>query len=260
MGYIATSVAYELNDPLTAISLHAQLGTKDLQKAQLNEDIPQNLENASTHFKDIDKELQRSKNIITKLISFVRYSKTKEGTVNINRVIGDTLAIVSHHLKINNVEMSTQFQPDLPQVIGNAQQLQQVFLNIALNAQKAMPQGGKLMVETRQIEGRGESKVEVIFADTDGGIPAEELEKIFDPIPSTADGSQETSLDLSVSQDIIKHHGGEIKVKSEVGVGTKFVVSLPTATGSPTVDEANPGENSLKRRASDRGTGTPYPS
>ncbi len=114
-------------------------------------------------------------------------------------------------------------------------------------------------METRQDEGKGESKVEVIFADTDGGIPAEELEKIFDPIPPTAARSQEASLDLSVSRDIIKHHGGEIRVKSEVGVGTKFVVSLPTATGSPTENKANSSEYPLKRRQSDRGTGTSLP-
>jgi two-component system NtrC family sensor kinase len=138
--------------------------------------------------------------------------------VDINQVVTDTLAIVDHHLRINNVEMNTHLKPELASVIGNAQQLQQVFLNIALNAQKAMPQGGKLIVETRQIDGKGEHKVEVIFADTDGGIPAEELEKIFDPIPPTAAGGQETSLDLSVSQDIIKRHGGEIRVKSEESV------------------------------------------
>jgi len=259
MGYIAASVAHELNDPLTAISGNAQLGVKELEKYQAGEVKPNSLKNVSDYFMNIEKDLQRSKNIIRKLISFVRYSKAKEGVVDINQVVTDTLAIVDHHLRINNVEMNTQLKPELAPVIGNAQQLQQVFLNIALNAQKAMPQGGKLIVETRQIEGKGECKVEVIFADTDGGIPAKELEKIFDPIPPTAAGGQETSLDLSVSQDIIKQHGGEIRVKSEVGVGTKFVVSLPTATGSPTEDKANSSEYPPKRRASDRGTGTTLP-
>jgi two-component system NtrC family sensor kinase len=259
MGYIAASVAHELNDPLTAISGNAQLGVKELEKYQAGEVKPNSLKNVSDYFMNIEKDLQRSKNIIRKLISFVRYSKAKEGVVDINQVVTDTLAIVDHHLRINNVEMNTHLKPELASVIGNAQQLQQVFLNIALNAQKAMPQGGKLIVETRQIEGKGEGKVEVIFADTDGGIPTEELEKIFDPIPPTAAGGQETSLDLSVSQDIIKQHGGEIRVKSEVGVGTKFVVSLPTATGSPPEDKANSSEYPPKRRASDRGTGTTLP-
>jgi signal transduction histidine kinase len=240
MGYIAASVAHELNDPLTVISLHAQLGIKELQKAQINEDIPKNLENASDYFRNIEKELQRSKNILRKLISFVRYSKTSNGAVDANQVVGDTLGIARHHLEINKVELLTQLQPDLPPVKGDARQLQQVFLNMILNAQKAMPTGGKLNIETRQHDGN-DPRVEVIFTDNGSGILPESLDRIFEPLPSTEAEGQGTRFDLSVTHDIVKQLGGEIRVKSEIGVGTTFIVSLPTADGSSLENKANPG-------------------
>jgi signal transduction histidine kinase len=150
MGYIAASVAHELNDPLTAISGYAQLGLKDTEKYRPPEETASAMKNASEYFRNIEKELQRSKNIIRKLISFVRYSKTTNGAVDVNQVVGDTLGIAKHHLEINKVELFTQLQPSLPPVRGDARQLQQVFLNMVLNAQKAMPNGGKLNVETKQ--------------------------------------------------------------------------------------------------------------
>lgn len=257
MGYIAASAAHELNDPLTAISGYAQLGIKELQNYQnyqTTADLPGTLENASNYFRYIEKELQRSKNIIRRLISFVRYSKAKEGVVDVNQVVGDTLAVVSHHLEMNNVELTTQLQPDLPPVIGNAQQLQQVFLNILLNAQRAMSQGGRLTVETRQSTEQGKPKVEVLFADTDGGIPADKLAKIFEPFFATAAEGQSTESDFSVSQDIIRQHGGEITVKSEMGLGTKFVVSLPAADASSTAKPANHNNHNYKRRRDDHAT------
>ena len=229
MGYIAASVAHELNDPLTAISGYAQLGIKELGKCQANNGAQTELKTASTYFGNIEKELLRSKNIIRKLISFVRYSKTKNGIVDINQVIGDTLSISSHHLEINKVDLTTQLQQDLPPVRGDAHQLQQVFLSMILNAQKTMPQGGKLNVETRHIGQGIKSKVEVLIADTSSGLPAEKLERIFEPLSTRTSGGQGAELDLSVSLDIVKQCGGEIRVKSELGVGTMFIISLPVA-------------------------------
>jgi signal transduction histidine kinase len=254
MGYIAASAAHELNDPLTAISGYAQLGIKELQNYQTTADLPGTLENASNYFRYIEKELQRSKNIIRRLISFVRYSKAREGVVDVNQVIGDTLAVVSHHLEMNKIELTTQLQPDLLPVTGNAQQLQQVFLNILLNAQRAMSQGGRLTVETRQSTEQGKPKVEVLFADTDGGIPANKLAKIFEPLFTTTDEGQSTESDFSVSQDIIRQHGGEIRVESEMGLGTKFVVSLPAADTSSTAKPANHNNHNHKRRRGDHAT------
>lgn len=231
MGYIAASVAHELNDPLTAISGYAQLGAKESDKPHSPQEMPNTLKNASEYFKNIEKELQRSKNIIRKLISFVRYSKTSNGAVDVNQVMGDTLSIAKHHLEINKVELLTQLQPDLPPVRGDTRQLQQVFLNMILNAQKAMPQGGKLNVETRQHDGN-DHRVEVLFSDTGGGILPESLDRIFEPLPSAEAEGQGTRFDLSITHDLVKQLGGEIRVKSETGVGTTFIISLPAANGS----------------------------
>jgi len=229
MGYIAASVAHELNDPLTAISGYAQLGVKESEKSHPPEEMPNTLKNASDYFRNIEKELQRSKNIIRKLISFVRYSKTSNGAVDVNQVMGDTLGIARHHLEINNVELFTQLQPDLPMVRGDARQLQQVFLNMVLNAQQAMPQGGKLNVETRQRNGN-QPRVEVLFSDN--GILTVSLDKIFEPLPSTEAEGQGTRIDLSVTHDIVKQFGGEIRVNTEAGVGTTYIISLPISNGS----------------------------
>jgi signal transduction histidine kinase len=240
MGYIAASVSHELNDPLTVISGYAQLGVKESEKSHSPEEMPNTLRNASDYFRNIEKELQRSKNILRKLISFVRYSKTSNGAVDANQVVGDTLGIARHHLEINKVELLTQLQPDLPPVKGDARQLQQVFLNMILNAQKAMPTGGKLNIETRQHDGN-DPKVEVIFTDNGSGILPESLDRIFEPLPSTEAEGQGTRFDLSVTHDIVKQLGGEIRVKSEIGVGTTFIVSLPIADNSSLENKANPG-------------------
>jgi signal transduction histidine kinase len=245
MGYIAASVAHELNDPLTAISGYAQLGVKELDQPHSPQEMPNTLKNASDYFRSIDRELQRSKNIIRKLISFVRYSKASNGAVDVNQVVGDTLAIARHHLEINKVELLTQLQPDLPPVRGDTRQLQQVFLNMILNAQKAMPQGGKLNVETRRQGGNGYG-VEVSFSDTGVGIPPESMDKVFEPLPSWEAEGQGTRLDLSITHDLVKQLGGEIKVKSETGVGTTFIISLLVADNSSREDKANPGITSPK--------------
>jgi signal transduction histidine kinase len=238
MGYIAASVAHELNDPLTAISGYAQLGVKESEKSYSPNEMPNTLRNASDYFRNIEKELQRSKNIIRKLISFVRYSKTSNGAVDANQVVGDTLGISRHHLEINKVELFTQIQPDLPPIRGDARQLQQVFLNMVLNAQKAMPEGGKLNVETRQHNGR-DPRVEVLFSDNGSGVLPVSLDRIFEPLPSTEAEGQGTRIDLSVTHDIVKQLGGEIRVKTEAGVGTTFIISLPTANGSSLDHKAN---------------------
>lgn len=236
MGYIAASVAHELNDPLTAISGYAQLGVREIDKPHSPQEMPDTLKNASDYFKNIDRELQRSKNIIRKLISFVRYSKASNGAVDINQVMGDTLTIARHHLEINKVDLLTELQPDLPPVRGDTRQFQQIFLNMVLNAQKAMPQGGKLNVETRQHEGNGR-RVEVFFSDT-GGIPPESLDRLFEPLLSSeADGR----LDLSITYDLVKQLGGEVEVKSEAGIGTTFIISFPVASASSIEDKTNFG-------------------
>ena len=251
MGYIAASVAHELNDPITAISGYSQLVMRELEKCQPTEETSKPIKNTADYFKQIEKELQRSKNIIRKLTSFVRYSKSKEGTVDVNQVISDAFAITSHHLEMNNVQLSTQLQPDIAPIEGDAHQLQQVFLNLILNAQKSMPHGGKLSVQTRQIEEMDKHRVEVVFADTDGGMATERLKHIFEPLSSATAEGDDSELDLSVSQDIIVEHGGEIRVKSEAGIGTKFIVSLPVADSTPRVKPGNTDKHSLKRRHDD---------
>jgi signal transduction histidine kinase len=225
MGYIAASAAHELNAPLTAIEGYAQLGIKELEKEHASEDINRSLANASNYFKQIAKELQRSKNIIRKLLSFVRYSKTDDESIDINQVLSDTLSIAGHHLELNRVEPVTRLGSNLPAVTGNAQKLQQVFLNIILSAQRAMPQGGKLTVETRS--DREQARAEVLFSYPGEVILPSSLDEVSEPSPAHTLQGEESNLDFSVTQDIIKQLNGEITIRSEAGSGTTFMISLP---------------------------------
>jgi signal transduction histidine kinase len=233
MGYIAASVAHELNDPITAISGYTQLGLKEVSKPQTPEESPKALKNASDYFKYIEKELQRSKTSIRKLLSFVRHSKTGEGPVDINQVLNDTLTIAGHHLEINKVELLTRLEPELPLVTGNDQQYQQAFLNMVLFAQKSMPRGGKLVVETRRNGMGNKSGVEILIAGSGSSISQSNPESIFEPSSPESLTGEGIELDLSVSHDIITQYGGKIGVKSETGIGTKFIISLPPANNTP---------------------------
>ena len=153
--------------------------------------------------------------------------------------------LAEHQLTVGNVQVTKELDPDLPTIQANPGQLQQVFMNLIINAHHAMPEGGKLAVRTGTVPG-GRAFVEI--EDTGVGISPEDVGRIFDPFYTTKEEGKGTGLGLSISRNIIESHGGMIGVQSTVGVGTIFRVVLPEAPPTPTEPEAALREFSGVRR------------
>ena len=143
--------------------------------------------------------------------------------IDVNKVVEETLSLVAHPLKTSQIQVVKNLGAALPSVRGSANKLQQVFLNLFLNARDAMPSGGMLEVKTAAHNG----SVEIEIVDTGAGIPREHIHKIFDPFFTTKATGRGTGLGLSVSYGIIKEHAGKIDVRSTPGKGTSFHVEFP---------------------------------
>lgn len=208
IGLLAAGVAHEVNTPLAVISTYAQMLAKqisgDEQKARLLEKIA--------------KQTFRASEIVNSLLNFSRSSPSEFTEVDINRVISDTVNLVEHQLQKAQIAVSLQLEAGLGPVRGNAGKLQQVFLNLILNARDAMEGGGLLTIRSRAE--KEQAVIEV--ADTGHGIAAEHLARIYDPFFTTKSGRKGTGLGLSVTYGIVKEHGGVIDVESSPGAGTTF--------------------------------------
>ncbi len=217
IGLLAAGVAHEVNTPLAVISSYTQMLSKQLQGD------PQK----SGLLEKITRQTFRASEIVNNLLNFSRTSGSEIGDVNVNKVIADTLALLEHQFKIAKVEVQNAFEPKLPPIQGNAGRLQQVFLNLFLNAKDAMPGGGTLRVSTLN----GES-VSVSVSDTGTGIAPENIQRIYDPFFTTKTSPREgqargTGLGLSVTYGIIQEHAGKIRVESHPGAGTTFTLDFP---------------------------------
>jgi two-component system, NtrC family, sensor kinase len=217
IGLLAAGVAHEVNTPLAVISSYTQMLSKQLQgdsqKAALLEKIT--------------RQTFRASEIVNNLLNFSRTSGSEIGDVDVNKVIADTLALLEHQFKVAKVEVQNTPEPKLPAIQGNAGRLQQVFLNLFLNAKDAMPGGGTLRVATLN----GES-VSVSISDTGTGIAPEHIQRIYDPFFTTKTSPREgqprgTGLGLSVTYGIIQEHAGKIHVESSPGAGTTFTLDFP---------------------------------
>ena len=215
IGLLAAGVAHEVNTPLAVISTYAQMLAK-----QVSDDSQK-----SMILDKIAKQTFRASEIVNSLLNFSRTSTTSLGDVNLNRVIQETLSLLEHQLQKSGIQVKTDFDPGLPPVHGNAGQLQQVFLNLFLNARDAMSAGGALEVRTWP-EGSG-ARAEV--ADTGHGIAPEHLHRIYDPFFTTKAVRKGTGLGLSVTYGIIQEHGGSIEVSNRPGGGASFRLELPLA-------------------------------
>jgi two-component system, NtrC family, sensor kinase len=213
IGLLAAGVAHEVNTPLAVISTYAQMLAK-----QISED-----EQKSKLLDKIAKQTFRASEIVNSLLSFSRTSPTEFVEVDVSKVIQETLNLVEHQLKKSGIEVKLDFPAALPAVKGNAGKLQQVFLNLFLNARDAMDQGGTLAV--RAWSETGFARIEV--SDTGQGIAPEHLERIYDPFFTTKAARKGTGLGLSVTYGIVREHGGSIEVESRPGAGSRFRVELP---------------------------------
>jgi two-component system NtrC family sensor kinase len=213
IGLLAAGVAHEVNTPLAVISTYAQMLAK-----QVADDSQKSL-----ILDKIAKQTFRASEIVNSLLNFSRTSTTSFGEVNLNRVIQETLSLLEHQLHKAGIQIQSHLESDLPPVQGNAGKLQQVFLNLFLNARDAMAGGGTLEVRTWS-EGAG-VKAEVL--DTGPGIAPEHIHRIYDPFFTTKAARKGTGLGLSVTYGIIQEHGGSIEVSNRLTGGASFRLELP---------------------------------
>ena len=213
LGLLAAGVAHEVNTPLAVISNYIQMLAKQMPDGDPRHAI----------IEKIVKQTFRASEIVNNLLNFSRTGPGELADVDMNQVVEETLSLVAHPLKTSQIQVVKQLGEGLPPVRGSANKLQQVFLNLFLNARDAMPLGGMLEVRTSSHNGT----VEVEVADTGNGIAREHIHKIFDPFFTTKGGGRGTGLGLSVSYGIIKEHAGKIDVRSTPGRGTSFHVEFP---------------------------------
>ena len=215
LGLLAAGVAHEVNTPLAVISNYTQMLAR-----QLTEDDPK-----TKIIDKIVKQTFRASEIVNNLLNFSRTGAAQLTEVDVNSVIDETLSLVAHPFKSARVNVIKTLETPLPPVLGSPNRLQQVFLNLFINARDAMPQGGMLEVRTWAHNG----SVEVEVTDTGVGIPRELLGRIFDPFFTTKSTGRGTGLGLSVSYGIIKEHAGTIDVRSTPGKGTAFRLEFPVS-------------------------------
>ena len=217
IGLLAAGVAHEVNTPLAVISSYTQMLAKQVRGD----------ERVGPLLEKITQQTFRASEIVNSLLNFSRTSTIEFKAISLNHVLQETLGLLEHQLRTANVRVDLALQQDIPEILGNTGKLQQVFLNLFLNAKDAMAEGGVLRVETVS-----NGHVEVIIGDTGSGIAAENLRRIYDPFFTTksamVDGQRRgTGLGLSVSYGIIQEHAGKIQVESSPGHGTTFHLEFP---------------------------------
>jgi two-component system, NtrC family, sensor kinase len=219
IGLLAAGVAHEVNTPLAVISTYAQMLAK-----QVAED-----EQKSRMLDKIARQTFRASEIVNSLLNFSRTSSSELTDVHLNRVIQETLSLLEHQLKKAGLQVRMNLDSSLDPVKGNAGKLQQVFLNLFLNARDAMQPGGVLEVSTSRRSGPGERSgvVEVDVADTGHGIAQEHLSRIYDPFFTTKGAKKGTGLGLSVTYGIMQEHNASIEAISRPGEGTRFHLEFP---------------------------------
>jgi len=215
IGLLAAGVAHEVNTPLAVISTYAQMLAKqvtgDDQKSKLLDKIA--------------KQTFRASEIVNSLLNFSRTSPGEFGDVDLNRLIEDTVSLVQHQLDKARIQVKAQLEPGLPAVKGDTGKLQQVFLNLVLNARDAMDNGGTLTIRTWS-DG---ACARIDLSDTGHGITPDHLPRIYDPFFTTKVARKGTGLGLSVTYGIVQEHGGVIEVHSKPGAGTLFHLEFPLA-------------------------------
>jgi PAS domain S-box-containing protein len=220
-GLLAAGVAHEVNTPLAVIASQVQMLAK-----QIPGDDPR-----SRTLEKVIKQAFRASEIVNNLLKFSRVSGSEYSDLDLNRVIRETLSLAEPMLRAAKITVNPQLGSDLPAVYGNSGKLQQVFMNLILNARDAMPRGGELTVVTESED----STVRAEVSDNGVGIPLDHLSKIFDPFFTTK-SSRGTGLGLAVTYGIIREHSGKIRVESTVGEGTCFRVEFPVAAARNAVN------------------------
>jgi two-component system NtrC family sensor kinase len=215
IGQMAAGIAHELNNPLTGIIGLSQLLLENGIPDETKEDIG-----------SIFSEAQRAAGIVRGLLAFSRRQASVKQSVQANDVLEEVLKLRSYEHKIKNIQVITKFDPALPEILADRLQIQQVFMNIVLNAHDAMLEAhnqGTLIIATEHVD----KTVKISITDNGMGIAPQNLKRIFDPFFTTKEVGKGTGLGLSICYGIVTSHEGKIYVQSEYGMGTTFIVELP---------------------------------
>jgi two-component system NtrC family sensor kinase len=219
IGRLSANVAHELNNPLQGIVTYSHL---------LIERMPEDYPNKD-YVKKIVVQADRCRDIIRGLLDFARQREPVKTLCDINIVLQDTISLLENQASFHNIDVLKEFDAELPRAVIDPSQLERVFINMIINAAEAMDGSGQLALTTRP--GPIEGTIEVVITDTGHGIPNENIRRIFDPFFTTKEVGRGTGLGLAISYGIVKEHGGTISVRSKVGLGTTFIVTLPVRVG-----------------------------
>ncbi|HEX9024659.1 MAG TPA: ATP-binding protein [Geobacteraceae bacterium] len=224
LGELVAGIAHEINNPLTGILVFSSLISNDKRlDPALKGDLA-----------TVIQETERCATIVKGLLDFSRETVPQKSWTSINDIIDASLALVKNQAQFHNIEIIRDYSAEIPAILADPHQIEQVFINILLNASHAMEEGGILRIVTKLCQEHG--GVMIRIADTGCGIPEENLSKIFDPFFTTKK-LKGTGLGLSVSYGIINSHGGIIEVESTVGVGTAFIIHLPITPATEQQEE-----------------------
>jgi two-component system NtrC family sensor kinase len=222
LGKLVASSVHEINNPIAGIHTLAKLMLRTLDEDQLE---AEQLEEFRRYLELVAHESSRCGQIVSNLLSFARQKEMERRPVEINDIIRSVILLCQHRMQLQNIDIQEQLDPNLPEITGDYNQIQQCIMNVIFNAMEAMPDGGKLTLNTSFK--RKNRMVHINISDTGCGIPEENLSMIFEPFFSTKEESQGVGLGLSVVYGIMREHQGSIYVQSEVGTGSTFTIRFP---------------------------------
>lgn len=222
LGQLAASIAHEINNPLTGALIYSELLSKKVGSDSFDKG------EALTNLAKIESAVSHCSRMVQGLLNFARQSVPVLRPVAVSSIIDQVMALIGHQATMKDVEVTREEMSPVPPVMADSDQLQQVFINLVLNAIQAMPDGGRLTIRTSLGE---DGRVRVSVEDTGCGIAPENLEKLFTPFFTTKEKGKGVGLGLAVSYGIIERHSGRIEVQSELGKGSTFTVHLPAYKG-----------------------------
>lgn len=224
LGKLASTVAHELNNPLEGVLTYAKLLKRTVHEGTLT---PQVATEIQDELSIIAEETARCGNIVKNLLLFSRQKVGEFVETDIRMMIGRSLKLIDHHLHMNNVALSADYEQEPLMLYCAPQQIEQALLAIEINAVEAMPEGGTLTIAARNL--KESDSIQITFSDTGIGIPDDALPHIFEPFFTTKENGKGTGLGLAVVYGIVERHGGTINVQSKVQNGTTFSILLPCA-------------------------------
>ena len=220
LGQLAAGIAHEINNPLGGILMYSHMLREDLKKEENRENVVK-----------IGREADRCKRIVKGLLDFARQTRPERSESNLNHLLNEVVALLEQQAIFRNIELERDLSPSLPLIEVDVTQIQEVFMNIVLNASQAMEGKGRITIATRLVENGREVEIEI--GDTGPGIPPDDVDKIFEPFYTTKEVGRGTGLGLSIAYGIVERHHGSIRVESEMGKGTTFFIRLPVPEEQP---------------------------